>query len=133
MDEELNNVENGANSTNNAPKDRKGLAIASLVLGILALVLFCIPYVPEICGILALIFGIIGLKSSKRGMSIAGIVTGILGIVLCVVLYIGIAFLGLSLFNTAVDSIDSIDTDAMQQTVDELEEYSDRLQDMYND
>lgn len=130
MDEELNNVENGANSTNNEPKDKKGLSIAALVLGIIALILFCIPYISIVCGILALIFGILGLKSSKRGMSIAGIVTGVLGVVLCIVLYVGIAFLGLSIVNQAADSID---TDTMQQTVDNLEDYSSRLQEMYND
>ena len=77
---EVNNVESEVNqATNTAPaNDKKGFSIAALVLGIIALVLCCIWYVSIPCGIIALILGIIGLKSSKRGMSIAGIITGVL-------------------------------------------------------
>lgn len=73
---EVNNVESEVNqATNTAPaNDKKGFSIAALVLGIIALVLCCIWYVSIPCGIIALILGIIGLKSSKRGMSIAGII-----------------------------------------------------------
>lgn len=67
--------------------DRKGFAVASMVLGIIALVLFWIFYFSIPCAILAIIFGILSIKSSRKGMSIAGITTGAIGFVLTVLLY----------------------------------------------
>ncbi len=62
--------------------NKKGLSIASLVLGIVSIV-FCFIYVISIpCAILALTFGIICLKSETKGMAIAGIVTGAISLVL---------------------------------------------------
>ena len=69
-------------------KDRKGLAIAAMVLGIVSLVLFCIWYISLPCAILAIIFGIIAIKSSKRGMAIAGISTGAFVAILMILLYV---------------------------------------------
>lgn len=58
----------------------KGLAVASLVLGILAFLTGLI-YLGAILGILAVIFGIIALKKRQpKGLAITGIVTGALGI-----------------------------------------------------
>ena len=62
-------------------KDRKGLAIASLVLGIASTVLFCLVYLDTPLGILAVVFGCLGLKSSKKGLAIAGIILGAVGII----------------------------------------------------
>lgn len=65
-------------------KDSFGLAIASFVLGIFSLLAWLYP----ICGlpmsILALIFGIISINSSKRGLAIAGIVLSVIGLVLAI-------------------------------------------------
>ena len=131
MDENKENVVNNNesevnqtvnNNTTNGP-DKKGFAIAALVLGIIAIVLCCIWYVSIPCGIIALILGILGRKTNKKGMSTAGIVTGVIGMILCIVLYVGIAFLGLSIFNSAVKSTDDIN-DQLQQSLDELEDYS---------
>ena len=107
---EVNNVESEVNqATNTAPaNDKKGFSIAA-VLGIIALVLCCIWYVSIPCGIIALILGIIGLKSSKRGMSIAGIITGVIGMILSIVLVIAIVMLGVSIFNSAKDAIEDSD------------------------
>ena len=68
-----------------APSRTNGLAVASLVLGILALGLFFTIIFPIIFGILAIIFGIMGIsKASKgadhKGLAIAGLVCGVLGI-----------------------------------------------------
>lgn len=58
----------------------KGLAIASLVFGIIAFLTGLI-YVGGVLGLLAVVFGIIALKKRQgRGMAIAGIITGALGI-----------------------------------------------------
>ena len=102
---EVNNVESEVNqATNTAPaNDKKGFSIAALVLGIIALVLCCIWYVSIPCGIIALILGIIGLKSSKRGFSIAGIITGIIGTLALIIILI-LSF-GIYIFNNATDGV----------------------------
>ncbi|MBQ9869763.1 MAG: zinc-ribbon domain-containing protein [Ruminococcus sp.] len=73
-----NNVYNVAQ-----PKQTSGLAVASLILGILALVLACFGVVGIICGILAVIMGGVALASKKggKGMAIAGLVCGLIAIV----------------------------------------------------
>lgn len=62
--------------------ERKGFAIASLVLGILSLVLCCL-YGGLLFGIPGLILGIVSLvkHESKMGMAIAGIITSAFGLV----------------------------------------------------
>lgn len=75
-----------------------GMAIASLILGISGIVtaIFCccVPYIALICSILAVVFGILGLKApSKRTMSIVGICLGglafVIGIILLLMLWSG--------------------------------------------
>jgi hypothetical protein len=68
--------------------DRKGLAIASLVLGIVGVLSCCLSWVATIPGILAIIFGILGVKSSKKGMAIAGIICGALAIILGILMLV---------------------------------------------
>ncbi len=64
----------------------KGLAITSLVLGILGVVTFCTMFGGVILGALALIFGLIALLQSRsgraggRGMALAGLVLGAIGL-----------------------------------------------------
>ena len=64
----------------------KGFGIASLVLGILSLVLYCTCF-NLLLAILAIIFGILQLvqTGSPKGMAIAGIVTSCLSILLYVI------------------------------------------------
>ncbi len=61
----------------------QGFGIASMVLGILALILFC-SCVNIILAVIAIIFGIIQLATpgSKKGMAIAGLITSALSILL---------------------------------------------------
>jgi hypothetical protein len=74
--------------------DRKGLAIASLVLGLLSLFSFCLVFCAGPLGLAGIITGIAGLKSSQRGLAIAGIVLSGLGLVISVILaLIGVALL----------------------------------------
>lgn len=71
------------------PKDpKKGLAIASLVLGIVSLVFGCAFYLAIPCGIIAIILGAVSVKSTAKGMAIAGIILGSLGIVASVIFFI---------------------------------------------
>mgnify|MGYP002528578248 CR=1 FL=1 len=61
-------------------QENKGLSIASMVLGIISVVLFCMWYISIPCAILAIIFGVIGKKKGGKGIAIAGLVLGIVAI-----------------------------------------------------
>lgn len=90
-------------------KDKKGFSIAALVLGIIAIVCCCVWYISIPCGILAIIFGIIGIKSSKKGMSIAGLITGAVGLVISIIIFIALVFLGMVIGLS--DGLDGLDND----------------------
>jgi hypothetical protein len=75
----------------------KGMAIASMVLGIVSLVI-CTPYVSIPCGIIALSLGVVAKGKVKRGegggggMATAGIICSIIALALAVLIIIlGIA------------------------------------------
>lgn len=70
-----------------------GLNIASLVLGIVAIVLCCMWFISIPCAILSLVFGIIGIKKQGKGMAIAGIITGAITLAIWVFIF-GISFVG---------------------------------------
>ena len=88
-------------------KDKKGFSIAALVLGIIAIVLCCVWYISIPCGILAIIFGVIGIKSSKKGMSIAGLITGAIGLVISIIIFFTLVVIGMVVGIT--EGIDSTD------------------------
>ena len=66
-------------------KDKSGYSIASLVLGIVSLLPCCC--INLVTTVLAIIFGVLGLKSSKKGMAIAGIVLASVGIFMAIIWY----------------------------------------------
>jgi hypothetical protein len=77
-----------------------GLAIASMVLGIVALVLSCCFYYISIpCAIVGVILGAVALskKTAGKGMAIAGLVCSIISIIPAVLVIIGGASLMSSL------------------------------------
>jgi hypothetical protein len=94
MDEQNVGLEqNVVPQTPNQKKDGNGFGIASFVLGIVSLLLFCIC-VNWITGILAVIFGVIQLVGYKqKGFAVGGIVTAcisfVLNILLCILLSVG--------------------------------------------
>jgi GYF domain 2 len=56
-----------------------GLGIASMVLGICSLVLFCAWYVAIPCAILAVVFGAVSMKNPRaKGFAIAGLTCGLI-------------------------------------------------------
>lgn len=79
-----------------------GMATAALVLGILALITSFTIIGGVLLGLLALIFGVIGLRRARRGLAtgrgraIAGIILGLLGIAIAVAL----VAIGASLLNS---------------------------------
>lgn len=95
MDQNYNNGQPGQQPNFNQPyqpyqppqpQESKGMAIASLIMGILSVV--CCG--SGLFGILGLVFGIQGKKKapSAQGMCTAGIVLSIIGLVLCVIFII---------------------------------------------
>lgn len=58
------------------------MATASLVLGILSIILCYIPFLDVILALLALIFGIVAKVKGNGGMAIAGIILGVFGLLL---------------------------------------------------
>ena len=70
----------------------KGLAIAGMILGIVSLALFCIPYVNWIAGILGIIFGAIAKsKGCTSGMATTGIILGAIGLGLWLIMLVACA------------------------------------------
>jgi hypothetical protein len=61
-----------------------GVAITSLVLGILGLVCWCLPIAGLPMTITGLVLGVKGQKSPHRGLAVAGIVLNIIGLIFSV-------------------------------------------------
>ena len=81
------------------PQEPKGMAIAALVLGILAIVFALVPLIAFPLGALAVIFGVISLRrNTAKGMSIAGLITGSLGLLFTVIVFV-FTFLTLQALN----------------------------------
>ena len=94
--------ENPTQNSQSVKKDevvnnKKGLCITSLVLGIISLVFCCVYVISIPCAILALIFGIIGVKSATKGMAIAGIITSAISLIILIFMFIFIIVLGVSI------------------------------------
>lgn len=88
----LENQENrNENEKDDGKDDGTAFGIASLVLGIISLLLFC-ACINWITGILAIVFGVLQIvKCRERGFAIGGIVTAGLSLVLAAALYLSIA------------------------------------------
>ena len=120
---EVQKVENAENvkseniKTEESKKDKKGFCIASLVLGIVTLIFFCIWYISIPCGILSIVFGIIGLKSVNRGMAIAGLITGSIGLVISALIVIFLFMIGFTIGIT--DALNEIDFDEFRTHIED--------------
>ncbi|MFF3616449.1 DUF4190 domain-containing protein [Streptomyces sp. NPDC002580] len=79
------------------PAPSNGMGTAGLVLGIIAVVLFCAWPLAIVLGVLAVIFGLIGRAKARRGeatnpgQALAGVICGAVGVVLAVALIVFIA------------------------------------------
>lgn len=81
---------------NQAPeKKSSGFAIASLVLGIIALILCCIWYISIPCAVLSIIFCIVSKKSGPNGMATAGLILSIIALIIAI-LFVILIILGLT-------------------------------------
>lgn len=94
------------------PTKSNGLAIASLVLGIVGLLFGCCTGVVGLpFAIAALITGIIGMKkvdaeTGGKGLAIAGIVLGVIGILIGIVMIIFIAAIGAGSFTEIMSEME---------------------------
>jgi len=97
-----------------------GLAVASMVLGIISLVLFCVWYIAIPCAIVGLVLGLIaGAKATRGeasggGMAKAGIICSIIAIVLAILLVV-LAIVGFSMFGSRFKQFQQQQLRLMQQ------------------
>lgn len=79
------------------PAPSSGLAITSMVLGIIGLVFVCVIYITIPCSVLAIIFGWIAISQSKtgraggKGMAIAGLVCGLVAMSVYLIIFLFVA------------------------------------------
>jgi hypothetical protein len=91
------------NYTTQRPQPGSGLAVASLILGILSIVSFCFWFLAIPLGVVAAILGWVARGQVRRGeasgdgMAKAGLILGIIGAALSLILTIA-AFAGLHVF-----------------------------------
>lgn len=81
-------------------KQSNGLAIASMVLGIVSIILMCIPgicYGAWVFAIVGIVLAAVAKKKAKSGMATAGLVCSIIALALWVVFIIGIVVLGIGM------------------------------------
>ncbi len=92
----------------NVEQDKKGYCIAALVLGIIALIFSCIFYLSLPCAILAIVFGIIGIKSKEKGMAVAGLITGAISLLISISIIIFVFVYGIT--KEILNTVDELDT-----------------------
>lgn len=104
------------NTTLQNGNDKNGMAVASLVLGIISICCCCVSWLSLILGVLAIVFAVLGRKNpAKKGLTTAGLVMGIIAVVLAVV----------SIIVARTDWYQDV---VVQQMIDMLgEEYADML------
>lgn len=102
------------NNDNVEKPEAKGKSITSLVLGIISVVTLCFTsytmWISLICGILGLIFGILGMKNENaKSMAKTGVILSVIALVVVVVvilILIGIVLLGMGgIFLSAMSAI----------------------------
>jgi hypothetical protein len=74
--------------------NKKGLAVPSLVLGIISVLTSLVWFISITLGVAAIVLGAMSLKSPGRGIAIAGIVTGVVGTLISIVVPL-VAFMAL--------------------------------------
>ena len=89
LDTNTYGVINNVNISQPVEKGGKGLAVASMILGILSTTCCCCSLIGFFFALAALIMGIIAQRRSRSGMALAGIITGSFGLAFGI---IGIAF-----------------------------------------
>ena len=68
--------------------EKNAWGIASMVCGILSVVMFIMPYFTLPLGVMAIIFYGIQRKIKTNGIATAGLITGIIGFVMSVIMFV---------------------------------------------
>ncbi|MFD7923448.1 DUF4190 domain-containing protein [Streptomyces sp. NPDC059740] len=120
----------GANTP--SPAAGNGLAVASLVLGILALISFWTVFGGLVLGLVGLVLGIVGIRKARagraphRGMAIAGTVLSALGLVgSAVILAAGVSLLNSDEFHSYQDCVQHAQSQADRKQC--AEDFSDQV------
>ena len=74
-------------------KNKSGMPVAALVLGIISIVTNLFWYMALPTGILAIIFGAKSARKMGSKLGKAGLITGIVGVSLCVFVYVSLMIL----------------------------------------
>ncbi len=87
----------------------RGAGIASLILGIVSLVFFCVFYLSIPAGIAGIVTGCVSVSKAKavgakNGMGVAGIVCSVIGIVICILVIVAAAGLVMSEFGEVFET-----------------------------
>lgn len=84
------NLYSNGSPENNNGKNKKvsGLGIASMILGIVGIVLCCTVWVSLITSIIGLVFGIISMAKNRNGFALAGIITSSFGLAISVLMIV---------------------------------------------
>ena len=110
-------------------KKTNGMAVASLVMGILSLasILFSVfAWIGLIFGILAIIFGVVANKAGKDGKATAGLVMGIVGTAICAIVFISCAVCAYNV-NKAGQKI--VNSKEWNEAFDSLKDWSEEKKD----
>ncbi len=100
------------------PPAGAGLGIASLVLGIIACVVFCVPALPWVLGLVAIVLGAIAIAQAGpvgNGKAKAGLILGVLSLALSVGFWM-VFRAGVSYFNKKAQE----NGQTIQQRLDEV-------------
>ncbi len=74
-------------------KPGNGMAVASLVLGILSITFCCAWYISAVMAIVGLILGIVAKRKGSAGMATAGIILNVFGLLLAIVMIVFVVIL----------------------------------------
>ena len=118
-----------ADEQNNGGKKSNGMAVASLVCGILSLVSIVFgmfAWVGLILGVLAIIFGAIANKARKDGKATAGLVMGIVGAAVSAIVFISCAVCAYNVNKVGKEVVNSKE---WNEVFDSIKDKSDKKKD----
>ena len=81
-------------------EEKKGMSIASLVLGICGFIAWCIPLIGYPVTILGIIFGAVGMKKGGKNLAIAGIICSAITLVFTLINSIAGAMMATQMLNS---------------------------------
>lgn len=96
-----------------------GFNIAALVLGIVSIVLWCLWFISIPCAILALVFGIIGVKKNGKALAITGIVTSAISLAIWIAVFAGAFMFGF--MEGLTEELDSYDYEDRYEFYDDYD------------